>query len=211
MTKSTALLGATGLVGKQILELLGSYAPVEVWSRRPLLVPVGARAHLSPDLPPEGDNFWRVDVVFVALGTTIGKAGSQEAFEAVDFGLVVEAARRARAAGCTTLALVSAMGAKSDSNIFYNRVKGRAEAAVLELGFPRVAIARPSLLLGDRAERRPSEWLMRKLLGPIRFLFPRALRPVRDVEVALALVDATRDDSWSGTRILENSDLAGSS
>ena len=209
MTNTAALVGATGLVGKQIMEELGGGVPVAVWSRRALLLPAGARSHVSPEPPPEGDNFWHTETLFVALGTTIRKAGSQEAFEEVDFHLVVDCARRARAVGCTTLALVSAMGARTDSSIFYNRVKGRAEAAIRELGFPRVVVARPSLLLGDRVERRPSEWLMRKILGPVRFLFPPAVRPVRDVEVARALIQATRDDSWTGVRILENRDLLG--
>lgn len=209
MATSATSVGATGLVGSRLLDELGRLERLEVWTRRPLSLPAGARAIVSPEPPPDGDDFWQCDVLFVALGTTIGRAGSQAAFEAVDLHLVVECARRARSGGSRTLALVSAMGADAGSRVFYNRVKGRAEAAVRELGFPRLAIARPSLLLGDREERRPTEWLARRIAGPLRGLFPRSVRPVRDREVARSLAGAALDLSWTGERILENADLLG--
>ena len=209
MAESAALVGATGLVGRRLLDELDGWPRLEVWSRRPLVLGANAHPHVSPGPPPEGDDFWRTDALFVALGTTIAKAGTREAFEAVDLHLVVECARRARQAGCPTLALVSAMGARADSRVFYNRVKGRAEAALRELGFPRLVIARPSLLLGNRTEGRIGEALLRHLLGPVRSLLPRSFRPVRDVEVARSLAEAAHDTSWSGLRILENTDLLG--
>jgi uncharacterized protein YbjT (DUF2867 family) len=92
-----------------------------------------------------------VDDVYVALGTTIKVAGSRAAFRQVDFDFVVDTARAARAAGATRLAVVSAMGADARSRVFYNRVKGEMEAAIAQLGYESVVIARPSLLLGDRA------------------------------------------------------------
>ena len=113
-----------------------------------------------------------VDDVFIALGTTIAVAGSEAAFRAVDFDAVVATARAARAAGATRLALVSALGADAGSRVFYNRVKGETEAAVAELGYASVAIARPSLLLGDR-----------EALGqPVRRMEALAMRLLRAAE-----------------------------
>lgn len=204
---SASIAGATGLVGTRILSELSRSCRTIAWVRRPTDLPEGIQTLVSGSLPPEDDNFWKSEVLFVALGSTIAKAGSRTAFEAVDLHLVLECARRARAAGCPTIALVSAMGADPDSRIFYNRVKGRAERAVLELGFPRTAIARPSLLLGDRKEFRMGEWIARHASEPVRFFFPKSVRPVRDIEVARALVRAASDSSWSGTRILSNPQL----
>ncbi len=204
---SASIAGATGLVGAKLLLELSRARTALAWVRRPTPLPDGIQSVVSETIPAPDDNFWKSEVLFVALGTTIAKAGSQEAFESVDLLLVVECARRARMAGCPTLALVSAMGADPDSRIFYNRVKGRAERAVLELGFPRVAIARPSLLLGDRKEFRFGEWMSRKALGPIRGAFPKSIRPVRDAEVACALANAAFDKNWDGVRILSNKDL----
>ncbi len=204
------MVGATGLVGRKLLDELDGWPRLEVWSRRPIVLGANAHPHVSPEPPPEGHDFWRTDTLFVALGTTIGKARSREAFEAVDLHLVVECARRARQAGCSTLALVSAMGADPESRVFYNRVKGRTEAVLRELGFPRFVIARPSLLLGDRTECRVGEAILRHCLGPVRSLFPRSFRFVRDTEVAKSLANAARDTSWSGLRILENAHLLAS-
>jgi uncharacterized protein YbjT (DUF2867 family) len=202
-----SVVGASGLVGGRIVDSLAERGAGSAWVRKALPLPDGVQAVVSARIPDPGDRFWCSGALFVALGTTIRKAGSREAFEAVDLELVVECARRARAAGCHTLALVSAAGADSRSGIFYNRVKGKAEDAVLALGFPRVAIARPSLLLGDRAEFRFGEALARRILGPLRGLVPAVWRPVRDREVAATLVGAACDPSWKGVRILDNASL----
>src|SRR5690606_17391283 len=95
-----------------------------------------------PPLPP-------LDEAYLALGTTIKVAGSQEAFRAVDYEANLAVARAARAAGARRLGLVSAMGADARSSIFYNRVKGELEDALTALGFSTLVIARPSFLAGD--------------------------------------------------------------
>jgi uncharacterized protein YbjT (DUF2867 family) len=92
----------------------------------------------------------RADEAFIALGTTIKVAGSQQAFRAVDFDAVVAVAKAAKAAGARRLGVVSAMGASARSPIFYNRVKGEMEEALSALGFDTLVIARPSFLAGDR-------------------------------------------------------------
>jgi uncharacterized protein YbjT (DUF2867 family) len=91
-----------------------------------------------------------VGEAFIALGTTIKVAGSQEAFRAVDFDAVVAVAKAAKAAGARRLGVVSAMGANPRSTIFYNRVKGEMEEALSALGLDTLVIARPSFLAGDR-------------------------------------------------------------
>ncbi len=94
---------------------------------------------------------------FCALGTTIKKAGSREAFRRVDFDEVVAFGKFCEKAQAHSLTLVSAIGAATDSWIFYSRVKADAEEAVQALAIPRVTIFRPSFLIGDRQESRPTE------------------------------------------------------
>ena len=204
---SISVVGATGLVGRCILEELAGRSSVKAWIRKPAELPANVEPFLSLAIPSSLDPFWECDTLVVALGTTISKAKSRTAFEAVDHGLVVECARRARSRGCATLALVSAAGADPRSRVFYSRVKGLVEQDVTSLGFRRVIVARPSLLLGERKEFRPAEFVGRKFLAPLRWLLPRSIRPVRDVEVARALVGSALDDSWSGIRILANRDM----
>lgn len=144
--------GASGLVGREILQGLladDSVAAVHSLVRHelPLTHPKLTQHRVDfkalPALP-------RVGEAFIALGTTIKVAGSQQAFHAVDFDAVVAVAKAAKAAGARRLGVVSAMGASAHSPIFYNRVKGEMEEALSGLDFDTLVIARPSFLAGDR-------------------------------------------------------------
>jgi uncharacterized protein YbjT (DUF2867 family) len=197
----TALVaGATGLVGRALLPLLEEspvYTSVHVLLRRAaigieanpkLLFHTVAFAHLPQPFPAADD-------VYIALGTTIKVAGSQEAFRHVDFDYVVDTARAARAAGARRLAVVSALGADAGSRVFYNRVKGEMQDAIATLGYESVVIAQPSLLVGDRASLgqpvRSGEVWATRLLGPVMDWVPRGVRPIAASVVAQALLDAT--------------------
>jgi uncharacterized protein YbjT (DUF2867 family) len=195
--RTTALAGATGLVGRSILDGLladPSVKSVHVFGRRkPRVVHARLETHIVdfaalPPLPP-------VDEVYLALGTTIKVAGSQAAFRAVDFNANLAVARAALAAGARRCGLVSAMGANARSRVFYNRVKGELEEALAQLSFEGLAIARPSLLLGDRAAlgqpERPLEkvsTVLSRMVGP---LIPADYRPIAASKVAQALLART--------------------
>ena len=149
----TALVaGASGLVGQEILQGLladKAIAAVHTLGRRPLHLQHPKLTQHTVDfaaLPPLS----AVDEVYLALGTTIKVAGSQAGFRAVDFDANLAVARAARAQGATRAGVVSAMGADPASRVFYNRVKGELEEALKGLGFQTLAIARPSVLAGDR-------------------------------------------------------------
>ena len=188
------LAGATGLVGGELLRGLladDTVAVVHVLARRPpdlahpkLRVQVVDFTAL-PGLPA-------LDEAYLALGTTIKMAGSQAAFRAVDFDANLAVARAARDAGARRLGLVSAMGADAGARVFYNRVKGELEEAVRGLGFEAVVIARPSLLLGDRAAlgqpARTGEHVGSLVAGVLRPLIPARYRPIRALDVARALL-----------------------
>ena len=195
--RTVALAGATGLVGRLILEGLladTSIQTVHVLGRRK---PRAAHAKLTchvvdfaalPPLPP-------VEEAYLALGTTIKVAGSQAAFRAVDFDANLAVARAALAVGARRCGLVSAMGADAKSSVFYNRVKGELEEALAQLPFEGIVIARPSLLIGNREElgqpARPLEKLgeaFSKILGP---LIPANYRPIAAAKVARTLVART--------------------
>jgi uncharacterized protein YbjT (DUF2867 family) len=193
--RTVLLLGATGLVGRFcLLRLLADprVARVIAPGRRQPALPAGtagaSKLHAPvvdfDHLEAYADEF-QGDVGLCALGTTIARAGSRERFRAVDLGYVQRAARLARAAGVEHFLLVSSIGADARSRIFYSRVKGEAERAVVGTGFPAVTILRPSLLLGAREERRLGEEIA-KHLG---FLTPLRYRPVEAEEVAAVMVD----------------------
>ena len=193
-SRTALLVGATGLVGREILKGLladNEVGSVFVLGRRkpplehPKLTAWVVDFRLLPELP-------RVDEVYLALGTTVKVAGSQEAFRAVDHDANLAVARAARESGAQRLGLVSAMGADKGSSVFYSRVKGELEAAVAALGYTTVVIARPSMLAGDREALdqpvRGGEKLalrVTRVLGP---LIPRNYRSIQAADVAAALL-----------------------
>lgn len=203
------VVGATGLVGREIVALLAEDAGVsEVVAlvRRPSEPPPRDRrvreVVVDFDALDSDPTLFAVDQVFCALGTTIKKAGSQSAFRCVDFDYPLQVAKLARAAGARHFLLVSALGADAGSRVFYNRVKGELEEAVGALAFPSFTIARPSLLEGDRTEVRPGEIIGAKLA----MLVPERWKPVHVRQVARALVHASAED-LAGRRVMENVEL----
>lgn len=204
MSRTAVLAGATGLVGAALLRLLTArreYTQIRVLGRRPPSHETGAVKFVFTDfgnldtLAAE----LAVDDVFCCLGTTLHKAGSEAAFERVDYHMVVDLARAAKKAGAKQFLVVSAVGASLKSPAFYPRTKARMEQTVGEIGFDAVHILRPSLLLGPRQESRPAERLF-QLLAPLYSPFLagplRKYRPVRAEDVAGALLQlALRKDS----------------
>lgn len=197
------LVGATGLVGGHCLTKLladEGIRSVMVFARRPLACAnPKLTAHVIPDFDHLRDYAPAIDAdaVLCCLGTTHRAAGSPEAFAKVDHIYVAELARLAAGRGASRFLLVSAVGADPTSPVFYNRVKGRAEAAVSELPFKAVHILRPSLLLGERSEPRPVEdWS--KPFAPIWSLFlwgPLGrYRPVAAETVAARMVELAKSD-----------------
>ena len=212
------LAGATGLVGRELLDRLLADADtgaVHLLLRRAApVLPRHAKlqSHLVdfdrlPALPP-------ADEVFIALGTTIKQAGSQEAFRRVDFDAVVNTARAGHAAGARRLGIVSALGANTRSGVFYNRVKGEMQQSVADLGYDTVVFAQPSLLLGDRAQlgqpSRPLEALAMRWSRPLMAVLPRGVRPIAASDVAAALLRAVRS-AGAGVQVLASGTMQGAS
>ena len=205
-TRRVLLTGASGLVGGHVLKrLLAAEDRFEVVAptRTPLTTQSPRLRNVvydSSTAERRTDSGLRrslsglkADIWICALGTTMGKAGNQAAFVAVDRDLVLKFAALSRALGARHAILVSSVGANVKSGNFYLRVKAEAERGLAEQNFPRVDILRPGLLLGERGERRPGEAFAQRLaplynpflLGPLsRF---RAIEARRVAEAAVNL------------------------
>lgn len=202
MTERIALVaGASGLVGSHCLARLlkaPEYTRVIAIGRRPL-------PHDDPKLEQRvvdfdrlgrtGVDFPQADDVFCCLGTTMKQAGSEAAFRQVDFTYVLSVASLSLGAHARQFLLVSSLGATPKSRIFYSRVKGETEAAVVALPFEGRQIFRPSILLGERREHRTGESVglavMRgtafAMVGPLRKYRPIAAATVAEAMVRVAL------------------------
>lgn len=180
-SRTAVVLGASGLVGGFCLRALvddSDYTRVLTFGRREL--PSLTRAKVSQRVADlralTADDFRGAQDVFSALGTTIKKAGSQEAFRQVDLELPLRAAQEALTAGAEQFVVVSSVGADPVSKNFYLRIKGELEQQLAKLPFRAVHILRPSLLIGDRNEFRLGEKIVSTIapaldlltLGPLR-------------------------------------------
>ena len=205
------LVGATGLVGREVLALLAADSGVSdltVLVRRPLVLGSATEkvraVVVDFDQLETAEDHFRVDQIYCAIGTTIRQAGSTDAFRRVDLEYPLRIAELGKAHGTSHVLLVSALGASASSKVFYNRTKGELEATVGALGFRSLTIARPSLLVGERREFRPVE----VVLGKLSFLVPGRWKPVHVRQVAHALVHAGLVDA-PGLRVMENTELRG--
>jgi uncharacterized protein YbjT (DUF2867 family) len=215
MTRNALVAGATGLVGRELVSKLvesNLYNSVHVITRRPFNVQ-------HPKIVSHVVDFENLEKfkcetaiqdVYVCLGTTIKKAGSQENFKKVDFEYVVSLARWAKENKVERFAVISSMGANHLSKFnFYLRTKGQVEQALQKLELKNLIILRPSLLLGKREDHRPTEkisGIIFKPLLPLMIGKMRKFKPVQARNVAAAMIYYTINTD-SPIRIVENDEI----
>lgn len=205
-----AVLGSTGLIGKNVIKLLARldqvvrvYCPVRsVPEASALGISQGASKldfevvdftrvgnNSSEDFSKVHAGFLGCDAVICCLGTTIKQAGSKAEQERVDTRLPLTLAAIAKKSGVKNFLCVSAQGADTHSPFFYNRLKGMLEDGLTMMNFDTLTLVRPSLLLGKHKDRRFGEELMQKWFGGSRaVLVPSFFRPVPAETVAAHLV-----------------------
>lgn len=195
MEKVAIVIGATGVVGRELVTQLGdhvSFSKVVVLTRRKVVYENPKIINHVVDfehLDLAQDYFQGGDVLFSALGTTLKMAGSLEAQRRVDVDYQLQAAKLAVSSNVSEYVLVSSSGANSDSRSPYLKMKGELENLVQSLSFKRVSILRPSLLLGSRSDFRFGEKIGALLL-PALCLIPQLskYKPITGAEVASAMI-----------------------
>ncbi|XP_029310502.1 oxidoreductase HTATIP2 [Cottoperca gobio] len=209
--KSCFILGASGETGRMLLQdLLGRniFSKITLIGRRQLTFEDKAYENLVQEvvdfekLDAYAASFQGHDVGYCCLGTTRAKAGT-EGFIRVDHDYVLKSAELAKAGGCAQFHLESSRGADKNSNFLYLKVKGQVEAEIEALAFDRYAIYRPGVLLVDRQESRPSEWMARKFFGAVSAVWSTSMSVPIQV-VATAMVSNTLLQPEQKTEILEN-------
>lgn len=213
--KSCFILGASGETGKLLLQELlerNIFSKITLIGRRQLMFEGKAYENLAQEvvdfekLDDYAAAFQGHDVGYCCLGTTRAKAGA-EGFIRVDHDYVLKSAELAKSGGCTQFHLESSRGADKNSNFLYLKVKGQVEADIEALGFDRYSIYRPGVLLVDRQESRPSEWLARKFFSAFSAVCSTSMSIPIQV-VAKAMVSNTLLQPEQKTEILENGAIA---
>ena len=208
------IIGATGLIGNQCLELLlkdDTYSLVEIWVRN-----ITGNTHPKPieklinfdrisELP-----FTDAEHVYCCLGTTIKKVKTKEAFIKIDKEYVSSLAKLAEQSGCQKFLVISSIGANKNSSNFYLRTKGEMEEEVKSCSIPSIYILRPSMLLGKRKEFRLSEEIGKVLMIAVKYLLIGKMRKYRGIQattVAKAMLYLAKQKE-KGVFVLESDEIA---
>lgn len=195
------VIGATGLIGGYLLELLlkdDHFDSVRVLVRRPFVADHPKLEKKLVDFT-DAESFRLAlegsDVVFCSIGTTQKKVkGDKEAYRKIDYDITVNAARFSKLNGCETFVFVSSVGARSKSKNFYLKLKGEIEDSVKAVGLKHVHIMRPSLLTGDRKEFRLSEKIAQWVMPVFSFLIPKKYRPIHARKVAEMMINVIKNN-----------------
>ncbi|MEE4203589.1 MAG: NAD-dependent epimerase/dehydratase family protein [Halieaceae bacterium] len=192
--KQLLLAGATGLVGGHVLDTAeGAGHQVTSVGRRSL---GRAGKEVITDFS-EPIPLPTADAAICTLGTTLKTAGSRTAFYAVDHDAVINFAISAQRAGVNHFLVVTSVDANARAAAYYPRVKGETERDLEAMGFSRLDIVQPGLLLGQRSEKRTVEqWLQRlsPLINPALRGSLHRYRAISAKVVANALVRLCEQD-----------------
>jgi uncharacterized protein YbjT (DUF2867 family) len=214
MTKTALVVGASGLVGRALVfELLKSkdYLKVIVLVRTDLVLkhPKLEQHIIDFDNLQNYSNIINADDVFCCLGTTYSQTPDKALYRKIDLVYPLTVAKIALQNQASHFIMVSAMGADKNSKIFYNRLKGEAEEAILQLNYPSISIVRPALLLGSRKKIRPVEQLAQYIFMVINPLMIGPLKMGKAIKaeiVARAMLKLAKQ-SKKGKQIYMNNEL----
>lgn len=197
-TKTACLIGATGLIGSHILDLLTKdsyFGEIRVIVRRPIDInhPKVKLTELDfEDLEALEKAIAGSDALFCAIGTTRAKTPDLNAYRKIDVDIPVNVARIGKACGAESFQLVSSVGANSQSRNFYLKMKGIVEDELIKTAITSTSIFRPSLLLGERKSPRPAEKIAAVLMRLLRSLIPDNQKPIEAKTVAKAMIESAK-------------------
>lgn len=186
MGLNAIILGSSGLVGGHLLDLLlqsKKYSHVKVFVRRPLDKKHQKLEQIVTDFSDmkKLEELITADVLFSCLGSTKKKTPDKKDYIFVDKTIPETFIEMAALKGLQQLHLVSAIGADSNSTIFYNQLKGELEDIVKQKQIPSIHIYQPSLIMGNRNEFRLGECIASALFKLLNPLMAGSLKKYRSI------------------------------
>ena len=197
MKKKAIILGATGLTGSHLLNLLlndSDYDTIKVFTRKKLSMAHPKLEEHVVDLLKISDytTEFRADVVFCCIGTTKAKTPDKDLYRAIDYGIPVEAAKLAKQNAIDHFIVISALGAKAESKVLYSKLKGEMERDVLAQKIEQTHFLQPSLIVGNRNEKRTGEDLSKQFMKLFGFLIPTRYKMIEARTIAKAMAQIAR-------------------
>ncbi len=213
MGRNLLIVGASGLTGGEVLNYALNttyYKKIYCLVRKSL----GIKHPLLEEIVVDFDTIhdyngpFSFNDVAICLGTTIGKAGSKEAFEKVDYKAIIDSADWAHNLGASNCAVISSVGANANTSNFYLHVKGKTENKLKNIGFDKLLIFRPGLLLGQRTEERAGEGIAQKLFGEWtqKVIIFGKYTSIKASQLAKSMVEALQNEN-TGAKVLHFNDM----
>lgn len=190
------ILGGTGLVGSQLVQLLiedKRFETVELLTRRELNErELKVLTHVvdfnNLEILPL---ISKVDILFIAFGSTMKKAGSKAEQIEIDVDIPTKVMQLAKKYGIEKCVLISSLGVSAKSPFFYSRMKAQLDENARKIGFEELIIIKPSMLDGNRTEKRLGEKLsisIGNFLGKTGLI--NKYRPVEVINVAKCMIQS---------------------
>lgn len=190
------ILGGTGLVGSQLVQLLiedKRFETVELLTRRELNErELKVLTHVvdfnNLEILPL---ISKVDILFIAFGSTMKKAGSKAKQIEIDVNIPTKVMQLAKKYGIEKCVLISSLGVSAKSPFFYSRMKAQLDENARKIGFDELIIIKPSMLDGNRTEKRLGEKLsisIGNFLGKTGLI--NKYRPVEVINVAKCMIQS---------------------
>lgn len=208
--KKAILLGASGLVGNELLHLLihdNYFTHIHILSRKPLSIQhtkVTVECIDFLDGTSLEAAITECDTVFCCIGTTQKQVqGNKHRYRDIDYGIPIRVAQVCKQKHINHFSLVSSIGANSTSSNFYLHLKGETEQALQQFPIPSIAIFRPSMLLGNRTQSRPAETISKYIMQAISWLIPATYKPIHARKVAYSMLWYAKQ-KLLGVQIVEN-------
>lgn len=196
MNKTAIILGASGLTGSHVLQILlndDSYSTVKVFVRNHLEQKHQKLVEIKCDLLKleEEREAFQADEVYVCIGSTNNKTPNKKLYRDIDFGIPVAAAKLCHLNNIKTIAVMSSLGADAKSTVFYPKTKGEMELAILDYNIENTFLVRPSIIFGPRKEKRLGENLgkiLAKIISPIMIGPLKRYKGIHTQTIARAMV-----------------------
>ncbi|BDD06171.1 NAD(P)H-binding protein [Aureibacter tunicatorum] len=209
MTYTAVVVGATGLVGKNLVQELindSECNEIRVIVRRESNFDHPKVKVFVVDFSQLMDyaEAFQGDVLFSCLGTTRADAGSPEKQYLVDYTYQFQSAKLASENGVNAYVLVSSPFKDIDSKNYYRRMKAELEESTMQLSFDKIVFLRPNGLMGKRERKRFGENRAMKIFISLVKIFPKLgkYKPILGSDVAKAMLKSYHLSQNQASRIL---------
>jgi uncharacterized protein YbjT (DUF2867 family) len=200
--KTALLFGSSGLVGGHLLNQLikdTNYSKIKLFVRSDAEISDPKVEIIKTDFNNLQNHKEDIkgDDCFFCIGTTKKNSPDKDEYKRVELDIPKEVAKIAKSNLVNSFIFVSALYANPKSSGEYIRFKGQVEEELKEINFPKLAIMRPSFLIGNRKEKRASETIgifVFKLLSPLLLGPLKKMKPIHSETVARAMIAVIQND-----------------